>query len=95
MSTEVKISKKAAKKLEKIPKRLREVLREWVEEVEKSGIIVTRSMSEMRWYHDHVLTGDRKGQRAICLSEKCRVIYIEIDDVLVIEIIEIISDHKY
>ncbi len=46
------------------------------------------------WYHDEPLKGQRIGQRSIRLSKSYRAIYIEHNDDIIIEVIEV-NKHEY
>ncbi|MFK5953716.1 MAG: hypothetical protein QM498_11705, partial [Desulfobacterium sp.] len=45
-------------------------------------------------YHDEPLRGNRAGQRSIRLSKAYRAFYVEHDDTIIIEVIEV-NKHDY
>ena len=63
----------------------------WSEQVETFGI---RMIREIPGYHDEPLQPDRKGQRSIRLSKAYRAFYIEYEDNIIIEVIEV-NKHDY
>ena len=85
------ISKKAQKQLKKVPAYIADNFQLWVGLVETKGIIEVRRISG---YHDEPLAADRKGQRSIRLSKAYRAFYIEHNNNIVIEVIEV-NKHGY
>ncbi len=84
-------SKKAQKQLKKVPLHIVRNLQVWSGQVETVGIIEVRKTPG---YHDEPLYGDKKGQRSIRLSRAYRAFYIERNDHIVIEVIEV-NKHDY
>ncbi len=62
-----------------------------METVEENGITETRKLSG---YHDEPLQGKRAGQRSFRLSKAYRAFYVERDDKITIEVIEV-NKHEY
>ncbi len=92
MKTEVNISKKAKKQLEKIPQHILFKFFAWVEFLKDVGMMEVR---KSKGFHDEPLKGHRKGQRSIRLSKAYRAIYIEVDGKMeLIEVIEV-NKHEY
>jgi proteic killer suppression protein len=87
----IQISKRARKQIERMPPHIVFKLQKWAEDVEFFGLGEVRMVSG---YHDEPLKGVRAGQRSIRLSKSYRAIYVEHDDKIVIEIIEV-SKHEY
>ncbi|MFO7753919.1 MAG: type II toxin-antitoxin system mRNA interferase toxin, RelE/StbE family [Desulfobacteraceae bacterium] len=88
---QVFLNKKARKQLKNLPKHIIANLRAWINEVETVGINETR---KVKGYHDEPLKGNRSGQRSVRLSKAYRAFYIERDDRIVIEVIEV-NKHDY
>ena len=88
---QVRLSKKAQEQLKKIPAFITANLQIWVEQVEMFGISKVRRVPG---YHDKPLHGERLGQRSIRLSKAYRAFYIEHDDYITIEVIEV-NKHEY
>ena len=92
MKTEVNISKKAKKQLEKIPQHILFKFFAWVEFLKDVGMAEVR---KSKGFHDEPLKGNRKGQRSIRLSKAYRAIYIETNGKMeLIEVIEV-NKHEY
>jgi proteic killer suppression protein len=91
--SEVIISKKALKELDKLPKSIVQSLMSWIISVESEGIAEIRKIAG---YHDELLRGDRAGQRSIRLNKAYRAFYKISDDgeVELVEVIEV-NKHKY
>jgi len=87
----VVLNKKAQKQFKKIPTHIQGKLQSWIESVEAFGIEEIRIIPG---YHDEPLTGQRTGQRSIRLSRAYRAFYVEYDDKIMIEIIEV-NKHDY
>lgn len=85
------MSKKAQRQIKKLPAHITSKLAVWIATVEDDGIMETRKLPG---YHDEPLKGQRAGQRSIRLSKAYRVIYVEHDDQIVIEVIEV-NKHDY
>ncbi|WP_245568957.1 type II toxin-antitoxin system RelE family toxin [Desulfobacter curvatus] len=83
--------RKAEKQLKKIPTYIRINFQIWVQDVESNGIESTRTVPG---YHDEPLKGKRSGQRSIRLSRAYRAIYVEHEDNIIIEVIEV-NKHEY
>lgn len=88
---QVLFSIKVQKQLKKIPQHIVRKFLKWAEQVEIIGIMGIRRISG---YHDEPLFGERAGQRSIRLSKTYRAFYIEHDDNIVIEAIEV-NKHEY
>ncbi len=88
---QVFLNKKARKQLKNLPKHIIANLRAWINEVETVGINETR---KVKGCHDEPLKGNRSGQRSVRLSKAYRAFYIERDDRIVIEVIEV-NKHDY
>jgi len=87
----ITLSKKAQKQLKNVPSHIEGKFQLWVRTVEKCGIEDTRKISG---YHDEPLKGKRFGQRSVRLSKAYRAIYIEKQESIIIEVIEV-SKHDY
>ncbi len=85
------LNKKAQKQIKKLPAYITSKLLIWAATVECDGIMETRKLSG---YHDELLKGQRTGQRSIRLSKAYRAIYVEHDENIVIEVIEV-NKHDY
>ena len=93
MICHVKISKKALKQLQKLPRHIVINLMAWVDDVEDSGLEEVRKRPG---YHDEPLQGERKHQRSIRLSRSYRAIYeIKRDGSVEFVSIEEVSKHEY
>ncbi|MBF0258664.1 MAG: hypothetical protein HQK62_07485 [Desulfamplus sp.] len=77
--------------LEKKPSHIVKKLQLWAEQVEFFGI---REVRKISGYHDEPLQSDRIGQRSIRLSKAYRAFYIEYENNIVIEVIEV-NNHEY
>lgn len=85
------LSKNARKQIKKLPVHITRKLQRWSEQVEILGIDQIRKQPG---YHDEPLKADRAGQRSIRLSKAYRAFYIEHDDKIIIEVIEV-NKHGY
>lgn len=85
------MNKKAQKQIKKLPAHITSKLTVWIATVEDDGIMETRKLPG---YHDESLKGQSAGQRSIRLSKAYRAIYVEHDDQIVIEVIEV-NKHDY
>jgi proteic killer suppression protein len=90
-SSFLRINKKAQKQIKKLPEHIVRKLQKWTEDVEKFGIDEIRIIPG---YHDEPLKWERAGQRSIRLSKAYRAFYVEHDDMVVIEVIEV-NKHDY
>ncbi|MCK5165424.1 MAG: type II toxin-antitoxin system RelE/ParE family toxin [Desulfobacula sp.] len=88
---QVLLNKKAQKQLKKLPSHIVTKLQTWVAQVQIIGITEARIITG---YHDEPLLGKRKGQRSIRLSKFYRAFYIENNDNIIIEVIEV-NKHEY
>ncbi len=88
---QVILNKKAKKQFKKLPIHVARKLLKWSEQVETFGIMIIREISG---YHDEPLHSNRKGQRSIRLSKAYRAFYIEHEDNIIIEVIEV-NKHDY
>ncbi len=91
--SEVKISEKALKQLERMPCYIRDKHYIWIEQVEEYGI---QEIRNIRGFRDEKLKGKREGQRSIRLNRSYRAIYVEFPngELSVITIIEV-NNHEY
>ena len=60
------------KSLRKVPYFIRDKVQVWADMVEKEGLPVVQKVGGFR---DHILKGNRKGQRSVYLNKKWRLIY--------------------
>ena len=91
METKVSYTKTFEKQLAKCPYFIREKALVWIKSVEKYGLRATRVHPS---YHDEPLKGLRKRQRSIRLSRSYRLIYVEIEEMIHIELLEV-NKHGY
>lgn len=93
MKDVVALTRKAEKDLRIVPKYIVILFDEWQSTIEIDGF---NEMQKIKSYRDHVLRGDRKGQRSSSLTKSYRVIY-EIQVNKSIRIIEVqkVSKHDY
>ena len=89
--TEVNISKKAYKQLDKVPLYIKLKFDGWKESVETFGILQVRKSPA---YHDEPLQGKRKGERSVRLNKQWRIVYVEVDDMIEITVLEVMP-HDY
>jgi proteic killer suppression protein len=89
--SKISITKKAQKQIEKLPKHIRVKFGLWADGVESLGIQETRKRPG---FHDEPLLGTRTGQRSVRLSISYRAIYVERQDEITIEVIEV-NKHDY
>lgn len=94
MITEVKITRRALKELDKAPSQVQIKYIAWVKLVEKTGLMETR---KIKGFHDEPLVGDRKGQRSIRLNKQWRAIYVIKNEQIEIQFIEVleVTPHDY
>ncbi len=85
------LHKRVQKQIKKLPAHIVLNLKTWMTTVEEDGITETRKLSG---YHDEPLAGNRKGQRSFRLAKAYRGFYIEHDDKIIIEVIEV-NKHDY
>ena len=81
------------KSLKKVPYFIRNKVQIWADMVEKEGL---QAVQKVRGFKDHILKGNRKGQRSVYLNKKWRLIYTvnKEDQINVILVKEVIS-HDY
>ena len=92
MSTSVKITKKAKKQLDDVPRNIRLKFYVWISFLRDVGL---KNVRKSKGFHDEPLKGKRRGQRSIRLNRSYRAIYIEKDDHLeLIEVLEV-NKHEY
>ncbi len=60
------------KSLKKVPYFIRDKMQIWADMVEKEGLLTVQKLGG---YRDHILRGNRKGQRSVYLNKKWRLIY--------------------
>lgn len=90
----VTLSRAARKALRRAPRHIAIKLLGWVDMVETEGL---RSARRIPGYHDEPLRGKRKGQRSIRLSRSWRAIYVileGVDEVSLVEVREVVK-HEY
>ena len=85
------INKNAQKQLQKLPFHIIRKLQIWSEQVEMFGI---REVRKIHGYHDEPLQAGRIGQRSIRLSKAYRAFYIEHENDIIVEVIEV-NKHEY
>jgi len=92
VKTEVHITNKARKQLEKLPRNIQLKFYVWVQFLAELGMAEVR---KSKGFHDEALKGDRKGQRSIRLNRSYRAIYKEINGSYeLIEVLEV-NNHEY
>ncbi len=81
------------KSLRKVPYFIRDKIQVWADMVEKEGL---PAVQKARGFRDHILKGNRKGQRSVYLNKKWRLIYTVSKEgqISVIIVKEVIS-HDY
>ena len=89
--TQVNVSKKAYKQLDKVPLYIKLKFDAWKESVETFGILQVRKSPA---YHDEPLQGKRKGERSVRLNKQWRIVYVEVDDMIEITVLEVMP-HDY
>lgn len=89
----VKVTRKAEKKLLRLPLNVLDNFYIWIEAVIHNGI---REVRKTKSYHDEPLQGKRFGQRSIRLNRSYRAFYVEKSDGI-LEFIEVqeINKHVY
>ena len=93
MIRSVRLSKRAAKQLRKVPFYISDSLDTWVAAVRADGLEQVRKIPG---YHDEPLRGERKGQRSIRLSRSYRAIYqINKDGSAEFVSVEEVNKHEY
>ncbi|MBF0203847.1 MAG: hypothetical protein HQK67_05920 [Desulfamplus sp.] len=88
---QVIINKNAQKQLQKLPLHIVRKLQLWAEQVEMLGI---REVRKISGYHDEPLQANRIGQRSVRLSKAYRAFYIEHENDIIVEVIEV-NKHEY
>jgi toxin HigB-1 len=91
IKTRVSVSRFAEKQIARLPIHIYRSFYFWVSAVESKGLIEVRKLSG---YHDEPLNGSRSGQRSVRLNRSYRVFYIEISEIIEIQIIEV-NKHDY
>lgn len=84
----VVFTKEALRQYHRTPHYIREKLEFWVGLVELEGIEYVRLIPGFK---DHKLHGKRKNQRSVWLNRTCRLIYVETEQIIIVEI----HAHKY
>lgn len=87
--TEVLGTKYFEKQLARVPDYIRQKVMLWIFLVELQGI---DEVSKSKGYHDEPLKGVRYGQRSVRINRSYRLIYIVIEERILIELLEI---HKH
>lgn len=81
------------KALKKVPHFIRDKVQIWADMVEKEGL---STVQKVPGFKDHALRGTRKGQRAIYLNRKWRLVYtISKEGQPVIVTIKEVMPHEY
>lgn len=89
---EVDISK-VLKQLKKTPFEVRRKFQQWVLFLEDYGLFKAQKFPGFR---DHVLKGDRRGQRSVYLTKKWRAIYtLDKSGEITIIMVEEVTPHDY
>lgn len=87
------MASRASKQLEKLPAHIKTKFEYWCDLIRFVGILEAR---KYRGFHDEPLKGKRQGQRSVRLSKAYRVIYIEQEDALNLEIDVLeVNKHEY
>ena len=77
MIHDVRLTRRAAKQLTRLPRHVVQKLLEWMDVVEVDGLEVARRVPG---YHDEPLKGQRGGERSIRLSRSYRAVYTVVSD---------------
>ncbi len=81
------------KSLRKVPYFIRDKVQVWADMVEKEGLPTVQKVGGFR---DHMLKGNRKGQRSVYLNKKWRLIYtVNKEDQINIIIVKEVIPHDY
>jgi proteic killer suppression protein len=89
----VRLSKRAKRDLDAIPKHIVIKLMAWVASVEDSGLSQTRRIPG---YHDEPLKASRQGQRSNRLNRSYRAIYeVSANNSIEFVLIEEVNKHDY
>jgi len=89
----VRISKPAAKELQKAPECVQIKFAFWVREINEKGLLEVRKNPG---WHDEPLKGTRKSQRSIRLSIKWRAFYTKQNDgTITFILVEEVNPHEY
>jgi len=88
---DVKLTRRAKKDLKKVPLYIALKLQAWIDDIGHRGL---REVRKIAGYHDEPLTGQRRGQRSIRLSQAYRAIYV-VDEAHKIKFIEIVEVNKH
>ena len=72
MITRVRLTARAQKQLDRVPRNVERKLLDWAADVSERGLEEVRRIPG---YHDEPLKGQREGQRSIRLSRAYRAIY--------------------
>lgn len=78
--------------IKKIPHHIKEKALDWAEDVEENGLLEVRKRPG---FHDEPLKGSRAGQRSVRLSRSYRLIYVEIEGIVVVVKVLEINKHDY
>ena len=89
----IRISRRAKRDIQTVPKFIVDKLLAWTKRVEKVGLEEVR---KIKGYHDEPLHGQRHGQRSIRLSRAYRAIYIILHDGSIKFVsVEEVNKHEY
>jgi toxin HigB-1 len=91
IKTRVSVSRFAEKQIDRLPVHIYRAYYFWISAIENKGLFEVRKISA---YHDEPLKGKRLGQRSVRLNRSYRIIYVEIDGTVDIQIIEV-NKHDY
>jgi addiction module RelE/StbE family toxin len=92
VSTIVELSSLVKKQLRKLPQHIVISFQNWVEDVEKRGLLEVRKVKS---YHDEPLSGKLKGLRSIRLSLSYRAYYRVVGSNVEFVCVERIDKHEY
>ncbi len=91
MITKVQRSRTFERQFQKAPVHIRQKVKLWIFELAVKGL---REARKRPGYHDEPLRGARKGQRSLRLSKGYRLIYVELEKGVLIELLEV-NKHDY
>ena len=85
-------AKGVRKRLKKCPQEIRKEYEAWKKVVELTG---PQALSRISGYRDHALKGEWAGARSSCLNIKWRVIYVVIQNLVQVRVLEVTPhDHR-
>jgi len=89
MTTEIKPTRFFEKQLDRVPANIQDKVSAWAFSVRLLGLLEVRKRPGL---HDEPLHGSRLGQRSVRLNKSYRLIYRELNGVILIELLEV---HKH